>query len=454
MDVRCREGRITDIRPQLRPDPGEVVIDARGGALLPGLHDHHLHLLALAAAGESVNCGPPMVKDAATLAMVLGAAKGSVWVRGVGYHESVAGMLDCQQLDELIADRPVRIQHRSGKMWFLNSMAVKWLKLDQHRSLDGVECDASGLPTGRLFRLDSWLSEQLAEGSGDRMLPDIISASTMLAGFGVTGITDATPQNSSATQELFVRLIEDRQLLQRVRMLGDSTLAKFNHPLTERGAVKIMLDDYALPEFEQLKQRVVLAHQQQRCVAIHCVTRIELLFALSVLNAAGTRPGDRIEHASVAPDDTLSLIRAAGVTVVTQPNFIAERGDQYIDDIDASEHHHLYRGKSFLESGIPLAGGTDAPFGDPDPWHAMRAAVSRATSSGQSLGEGEHLSPEQALKLFTSASESPGRVVRTVSVDSVADLCILDRPWHKARLRLRQEDVVSTIRAGEIIYRH
>jgi predicted amidohydrolase YtcJ len=452
VDVRCRDGKIADIQPELHPVPAEIVVDARGGALLPGLHDHHMHLIALAAARQSVECGPPIVDDLASLAKVLREVGGSGWIRGVGYHESVAGMLHRSQLDELVSDRPVRIQHRSGKMWFLNSTAVKLLRLDQHRSLSGIESDTNGVPTGRLFRLDHWLAEQLTEPSTEKELPDIQSASQMLASFGVTGITDATPRNSSATQALFARLIDNRQLLQRVRMLGDSTLTHSNHPLIEGGALKILLDDYALPEFEELKQRIAHAHEQGRCVAIHCVTTVELLFALSVLDAAGVRPGDRIEHASVTPDDTIPLILDAGVTLVTQPNFIAERGDQYFNDIALAEHRYLYRCKSFLSAGIPLGGGTDAPFGNPDPWRAMSAAVNRHTSSGKSLGESERLSPEEALHLFITPSENPGEKAGTICVDSMADLCILDRPWQQARLRLQHGDVVTTIRAGEIVY--
>ena len=58
-DVRFREGRIVEIGKQLFPEPGDDIFEARSGALIPGLHDHHLHLYALAAALASVNCGPP-----------------------------------------------------------------------------------------------------------------------------------------------------------------------------------------------------------------------------------------------------------------------------------------------------------------------------------------------------------------------------------------------------------
>jgi predicted amidohydrolase YtcJ len=46
------------LHPQLKH------IDARGAALLPGLHDHHIHLAGLAARSASVWCGPPDVMSA------------------------------------------------------------------------------------------------------------------------------------------------------------------------------------------------------------------------------------------------------------------------------------------------------------------------------------------------------------------------------------------------------
>ena len=64
-DVRIAEGRIEVIAERIAPHPGEGMIDAEGGALFPGLHDHHIHLFALAAALGSVACGPPSVWIAA-----------------------------------------------------------------------------------------------------------------------------------------------------------------------------------------------------------------------------------------------------------------------------------------------------------------------------------------------------------------------------------------------------
>jgi len=130
---------------------GELTLAANGGALLPGLHDHHIHLFALAAAEQSVRCGPPEVCNADALAHALThASVRHEWIRGIGYHESVAGELDRKRLDTWVADRPLRIQHRSGALWLLNSAGIEHLGLDRGADAQGIERDAHGRATGRL----------------------------------------------------------------------------------------------------------------------------------------------------------------------------------------------------------------------------------------------------------------------------------------------------------------
>ncbi|MBV1906487.1 MAG: amidohydrolase family protein [Pseudomonadales bacterium] len=448
LDLRCREGKIVAIAPSLDPNPGEKVIQARGGVLCPGLHDHHMHLFALAASLQSVDCSPAKIDSLQSLAAVLSKADGNGWVRGIGYHESIAGLLHRSQLDDLLPDRPVRIQHRSGKMWFLNSLAAELLKLDHNHAQEGIELDANGQASGRLFRMDHWLRTQLDQS----FPPDIKLASKHLASFGITGITDTSYSNDEALKALLCKLINQGDLMQKVRLMGQLSLLPANHTRLQLGAYKVLLDDYRLPDFDDLIRQIGTAHDQNRSVAIHCVTEVELVFALSALKEAGSHSGDRIEHASITPDHILPLLKETGVTVVTQPNFIQERGDQYIEDLDNSDHALLYRANGFLQAGIPLGGGTDAPYGDPDPWLAMTAAVNRKTAKGQYLGEDEALTPEQALKLFTTHPAEPGADERSIAVGIDADLCLLSLPWSQARNSLRKEKVALTLSAGKIIY--
>ena len=420
LDVRCRDGRIVELGERLTAG-GERVLEAGGGALLPGLHDHHLHFFALAAALRSVRCGPPKVRDAAALEATLRGAPGDGWIRGVGYHESVAGRLDRTRLDDWIADRPVRIQHRSGKIWFLNTEGIR---------AAGLGPDSNG----RLFRRDRWLGTRV---DGDI---DVDGASRRLASCGVTGFTDATPRNDPAAVADLVAAAPR----QRVVAMGNESLSS--------GHLKIMLDEVELPGIDALRTRMANAHAAGRPVAVHCVTRTELIFTLSTLLEAGALPGDRIEHASVADAAGMDLLVRAGATVVTQPNFVVERGDRYLADVPAGDHGYLYRCQGFLDAGVPLGGGTDAPFGEADPWLAMRAAVTRSTGDGDVLGADEALSPERALALFTTPPEDPGGAPRRVGVGEAADLCVLDRAWSNARELLSRELVAATVKGGEVAH--
>jgi predicted amidohydrolase YtcJ len=215
------------------------------------------------------------------------------------------------------------------------------------------------------------------------------------------------------------------------------------------GAFKILLDEPALPDLEELTVAIRTAHAVGRPVAIHTVTRTELLFALAALESAGARTGDRLEHASVAPEETLVRFARLGLTIVTQPNFVAERGDAYLRDVDERDRPGLYRVRSLLEAGVAVGGGTDAPFGEADPWRAMQAAVDRRTPDGSVLGPDERVAPEIALELFTSSAHAPGGPRRRVAVGQRADLCLLDLPWSAARTRLASTRVRGILVAGE-----
>jgi predicted amidohydrolase YtcJ len=452
-DVLIRDTRIAAIETRLSPTADVEQIDAAGGALLRGLHDHHIHLFALAAARQSVACGPPEVTSADELARALAAHAEGIdpedWLRGFGYHESVAGPLDRRALDALLpGTRPARVQHRTGAMWVLNSAALERVGAGLASWPSGVECDAQGTPTGRVYAEDAWLRERL----GDASFPDLASVGRFLASCGVTGLTDATPDKDSATLAALDAAVESGALPQRVVVMGALEVTPESGTRLERGAHKVMLRESALPEFEALVSRIRAAHEQDRGVAFHCVTRAELVLAAGALRAASVHPGDRIEHASIAPDDLVAMLSELGVTVVTQPGFVYERGDVYLRDVDPADRPWLYRGRGFIEGGVSLGAGTDAPYGDADPWCAVRAAVARTTRDGHLLGEGEGLTPERALALFTSPLEAPGRVPGPLAVGDAADLCLLDRPWAPHSADLVRDHVRMTIARGRVIY--
>lgn len=438
-DVRIASGVVAAIG-KLAPFPGESVIDAGGGALLPGLHDHHIHLAALAVARSSVVCGPPQVSDEAGLAAALAQA-GDGWLRGTGYHESVAGMLDVRQLDRIAPHRPVRVQHRSGRMWFFNSRALALL-LDAADAPPGLDRD-----TGRLFDEDAWLRKALGS-----IPPSFAEVSAEMARMGVTGITDLSPSNDLATAAHVAA--EQRSGGLRQRCVLGGMLALTAMAVDARlllGPAKLHLHESAFPDLDETIAFVADAHRQGRPVAVHCVTEAELVFALAAIEAAGTITGDRIEHASIASDPLVAEMARLGLRVVSQPQFIAERGDQYLRDVEARDQPFLYRLAGLQRAGIVLAGSSDAPFGSVDPWAAMRAAVSRRTASGAKIGAEERLSPEAAAALYL-ADPIDLASQRRIEAGAAADLCLLDRPWAEARERLDSSDVRATLVAGSVVH--
>jgi predicted amidohydrolase YtcJ len=416
-DIRAAE-RIVEVG-DLTPNKGEQVLDAAGGTVIPGLHDHHVHLRSAAAALTSARVGPGEVQGREDLARALaGAAVGSDgWIRAVGYHEAVAGPLDRNVLDEVWPHVPVRVQHRSGVLWTLNSAGLARVGLTDH-------------PDGRLRSADRTWSDALQRDESG--LADV---SRRLSRYGVTGVTDATPDFEVSD---IVKLIEAHrrgELAQRVHCLAPG---------------KRILHDADL-DLDELIAWMAERHAADAPVAVHCVTTAQLVVTLSAMRAAGTHPQDRIEHAAMVPDDSVSELKGLDVTVVTQPNFVAERGDQYLTDVPAAEHRELWRVASLLKAGVKVALSTDMPFGDGDPWATMRAAVHRTTATGALLSPDEGVSARDALTMFFGTSDNPAEA-RRIQRSQPGDLCVLAAPPKVVLNEFDAQMVAATVVAGETVF--
>lgn len=443
-DVRIGHGLVEEVGA-LQPRPDEIILNAQGAALLPGLHDHHIHLTALAARKNSIFCGPPEVIDAEDLSLALG-RPGTGWIRGIGFHESVLGgeLPDAAALDRLVSHRPLRLQHSTGRMWLLNSLALEEL-LSRAAPPPGLERNG-GRFTGRLFDEDAWLQQAL----GSRP-PELAEVSRELAGYGITGTTDMSPRNDAGIAAHFAQQTADGLFPQRLVLAGMLALADAAQEGWQLGPLKLHLHEAALPAFDDAAAFIREGRRQGRAIAVHCVTEVELVFAVALLEECGALPGDRIEHVSIASPEMVARMAALGLQGCVQPHFIAERGDRYLADVEPAYHPDLYRLRSLQAAGLVLAGGSDAPYGSADPWAAMTAAVNRGTAGGAVIGAAEALTPEEALALHLSDPLDLTRQ-RRVAPGVPADLCLLDRPWSAARERLSATDVAATWISGRLIH--
>jgi predicted amidohydrolase YtcJ len=452
-DIRISDGIIQTISTDLPQREGDHVIEANGNALLCGLSDHHLHLFAAATALQSVACGPPAVsnEDELRRALSLGIPCADGWLRGIGFHESVCATLDRQWLDRTCPQHPVRIQHRSGMLWVLNSRALAELDLSEiAEPPPGAERDDMGRLTGRFFDSDAWLGNRI----GVRR-PSVATLSARLASFGVTGVTDAGARNGPAAWHALREAKQRGELRQRLTVMGDETLGEVAEQSVDGidlGALKIYLRESGLPELQELVTRFAAAHEQGRRVAVHCVSRTEIAVALAAFEASGVLNGDRIEHAAVCDDAAVERISELGLYVITQPHFIAERGAQYLEQVNSDDVPFLYRAAAFRRYGARLAAGSDAPYGGLDPWAAMRAATSRRTGKGDVIAADEALSPLEALALYSGDLMHPASASIDPTVGTAADLCLLDVPWEHALRDLDSKHVAMTVCDGHIIH--
>jgi predicted amidohydrolase YtcJ len=470
IDLLLRGDRIASLQPpataptRTGDGDGVVVVDVRGATLLPGLHDHHVHLRAWAAVALSVQVGPPAVTDAAGMAAALAGSTGAPettggWLRAVGYHQSVAGDLDRHALDRLAPDRPVRVQHRSGALWILNSRGLAAIGVPDGAPWpaevpDGVERDGAGRPTGRLWRCDDWLGGRVPRPpSAERSLGEV---SRIAARRGVTGFTDASPGRGLAELQALGESAARGVVGQRLHLMaaaGTAFPAGSEVPTTVTvGPVKVLLDDDRLPTLDDLTSQVAAAHRSGRPVAMHCVTRVQAVVAIAAFEAAGPLPGDRIEHGAILDDAQIPQIRALGLTVVTQPGFVAARGDRYLRDVEPADLDSLWRLRSLLDGGVATAASSDAPLGPTDPWTAVRAAVTRRTDSGQLLGPGERVGLRQAIGIWAGAPDTPA-TPRRLAVGGPADICAVrlgDGPPSWASRH--GPEVVLTVAAGKVLH--
>ena len=322
------------VGPGLAP-PGEVeVVDGGGGALLPGLHDHHVHLLAMAA--RAAGSTSTRLPDAATVDAALTGARR---VRRVGPGRRV-------RRAPARADRPgparrpggrraVRVQHRSGLGWVLSTgRCAGWACSTRGRLAPSAR--RRGARRRRAAHGLAAPPRRVAgragpeRGAGPRRRRPVAGAAS-----GSPASPTRPSRWARSGSALLGAARRSGALPQRLVLLGiddgdTAAVAGWAGPGAGQAAGRraLGLDPAGLAD------AVAAHHAGGRPVAIHAVTRAENVAAVAALVQAGALPGDRIEHGSVLPTDLDPALAAGGITVVVQPPLVAERGD-----------HHLARGR-------------------------------------------------------------------------------------------------------------
>ncbi len=402
-----------------------------GATILPGLVDPHLHLYALAARDAHLDCAT-FRTIGALLEGVRARARtvpAGAWVRGERLDEAMLGRLPtAAELDRVSPRHPVRLRHRSRHASVLSG---KGLALLGPRPGVVRRCGrASGLVHGE----ERAVSRAVGPLPAAVLTAGLIAACATLRAAGLTTVADATPRSWGELAPLR-GLLASRQLAVRIyamRRMGTPRWQALDR--LRPGPVKLMVEEDPAglrPSPVVLARRIALAAGHGP-VAVHCLGASTLVAALAAFAALPARlrarGPHRLEHVAECPPPLVARIAALGLTVVTNPALVAERGDVYRHETEPACWGWLYRVRSLARAGVPLAAGSDAPIGPLSPWIGLAAARARRTPSGETLGPRERLGAAGALGLFThAAADALGApALGRLRVGGPADLLVVE----------------------------
>ena len=415
--VDIADGRIARIRATDAASVPKVTV-------LPGLHDHHVHLRSASARSASLDLSGCGTRDDFARAVRTAAEAGPV--RAIGYDDTRVGELTRRDLDGFTTAVPVRVQHRGGHLWVLNSPACARV------------AETAAVPAdGRFWNRDA----DLAASSMPVPAAALRAVVGALAARGVVAVDDMTPALTVAGAERLRADVGDD--------LGVRVFGACDNPAD---GVKIVLGDDEALDPAVVRERI--ARARPRPVAVHSVTAESLVTLFAADATLG--PADRIEHAFVTPSAVPTLFRGAagGPSVGVHPGFLRTHGDRHREHGSPQDVADYLRMRSWARSGATLLGGTDAPYSVINPWQAMQAAVDRRTASGVVIGGDEAITPEEAFTLFRADGWDARGPRLGLQVGDPADICVIEGAWEHARNDLSAVAVVSTMRPGRVTFEH
>ncbi|HYB95120.1 MAG TPA: amidohydrolase [Vicinamibacterales bacterium] len=490
-----------------------TVIDAKGGAVLPGFNDAHAHLINGGLSLDHIN-----LSDATTLEQI----KESVrlwaeahpereWITGRGwYYQAFNGAMPSRQLlDTLVPDRPAYLIAYDGHTGWANSKALQLAGITRRTKAPAngtiVKDPRSGEPTGALKEAAmALMAAAVPQPTEEDRIAAIRAAIEEAHSVGITSIQDAG--GTAADIELFDRLRRRGDLSLRVyqALKADATLdeaaladlervrSKFaDDPVLKTGAIKLvadgvieshtaaMLAPYANrpklkgePRFtaEQLNRVVSMLDQRGWQIMTHAIGDAAVRMTLDAYQAAAatnTAPQrgrrHRIEHIETVDAADIPRFGSLGVVAAFQPVHATPSpapGDVWTTNIGEERASRGWVWASIAAAGGKLAFGSDWPVMTLNPLAGLHVATTRSTADG--LPKGGWL-PAQRLPI-TRAVDAYTRDAAWASFDELrkgmlardmlADIVVLSEDiFTGGQPDLTKTEVMVTIADGKVVYR-
>jgi hypothetical protein len=211
---------------------------------------------------------------------------------------------------------------------------------------------------------------------------------------------------------------------------------------------------------EKLQRLVDEANFLDMMVGVHCAggRAIDItLRAFEETNKKRPIHGRRFTliHAYLPSEENFEQCRRLGVVVASQPSFLHYLGDSFHENVgNRSEWVKPHR--AWIDHGIVVAAGTDAPVTKYNPFVSLWAAITRRTEGGRQLGPEQCVSREEAIRMYTinaaylsfeehlKGSIEPGKLADLIVVDRDILTCPVDE--------IKEARVLRTILGGRMVY--
>ena len=483
--------------------PGSSVIDLDGDAVLPGFIDAHAHFLGLGRVLETLDLsGAGSLERVQELTgQACAAAAPDAWVYGRGWDETTwdEPVLPRWQDLEICPDHPVYLSRVDGHAWWVNRRAMEQVGITAATpDPEGgrLPRDADGAPTGILLDNAKLLvSDMIPAATREQTERWAQRAQQECLARGLTGVGDAGVPGSTLDLfdelgaagklklRIYAMLAQDEALLQQRLPVGPQ-IGLHDHHYTAR-CVKLYADGalgsrgaaLLAPYADEPGWRGQLVSEPQRLeeltcraldagfqVATHAIGDHGVRVILDAYEkAAETRSGElrlRVEHAQIV--DPLDLPRFAelGVIPSMQPTHATSDMDWAEDRLGASRLGGAYAWRSFIDRGVRVPMGSDAPVESIDPLWGIYAAVTRQDHAGQPEGgwlPGQRLTVEQAVRGFTidaAFAQYQDDLLGTLEVGKLADFVVLSRDLFEIEpAAILETEVLMTVVGGEVVYR-
>jgi predicted amidohydrolase YtcJ len=492
--------------------PATAMIDARGGAVLPGFNDSHLHFISGGLGLDRVN-----LLDAETLDAIrkkireFAAANPSApWVQGRGWYYSPfpGGLPTRQQLDELVPDRPAYMRCYDGHTGWANTKALQLAGItrDTPDPTDGivVKDPITGEPTGVLKEAAQRLmSKVLPKTTREDQLRAVSAAVGEANRLGITSIQEAgtsdaelalfeeVRRNGGLTVRVYGALSVDERLNDAEADKLDAIRARYaKDPIIRVGAVKIMLDGvveahtaamlapysnkdsvgHANYTPDELKRIVTLVDKRGWQVFTHAIGDGAVRMTLDAYEqAARVNPPlaqgrrHRIEHAETIDPADIPRFGKLGVIASYMP-FHANPSPAQLDvwsaNLGPARSARGWICRTLIDAGARLTFGSDWPVVSLDPRLEVNMAVTRRTPEGlppagwnarEAIGLETAIDAETSGAAFASFEESrKGRIAPGL----LADIVVLSTDIFSAPPAGFLGGVVeTTIFDGKVVYR-